>query len=142
MLYVDQLIFNLLQDYFRAATTCIRFFLGTSGNAAGSFKELHKRIYHLEDAKKHLDTLLKEKAIVKSTFVSHIGSQRTDDPFSAPLVQEVSISELKSHLNTVNLQIEVLNFFNKRPEKFEDEKGKIPTLFGNGRERSDVIARV
>ena len=97
---------------------CIRFFLGTSGSAAKSFKELHKRIFHLENAKKHLETLLKDKAVVKSSFVSHIGSQRTTDTFNAPLVQEVPISELKSHLNTINLQIKVLGFFNGRSESF------------------------
>jgi len=43
-----------LKDYFRAATTCIRFFLGASGSAARSFKELYRRMYHLENAKKAL----------------------------------------------------------------------------------------
>ena len=121
---------------------CIRFFLGTSGSAARSFKDLHKRVFHLENAKKHLETLLKDKAIVRSSFVSHIGSQRSSDSFSAPLVQEVPVSELKSHLNTINLQIKVLSFFNGRSESFEDGTGKVPTLFGNGKERSDLITKV
>jgi len=129
-----------LKDYFRAATTCIRFFLGASGSAARSFKELYRRMYHLENAKKHLEMLLKEKAITKSTFVSHVGSQPTVDPFSAPLVRDVPVSDLKSHLNTVLLQMKVLNFFNGRPEVFEDRKNNVPTLFGDGRERSHLIS--
>ena len=99
-------------------------------------------MYHLENAKKHLEMLLKEKAITKSTFVSHVGSQPTVDPFSAPLVRDVPVSDLKSHLNTVLLQMKVLNFFNGRPEVFEDRKSNVPTLFGDGRERSHLISFV
>lgn len=107
-----------------------------------SFKDLHKRIHHLETAKKHLETLLKDKAIVKSTFVSHIGSQRVGETMSAPLVQDVSVAELKSHMNTIDLQVKVLNFLNGRPDIFEDATGKVPTLFGNGKERSDLVSKV
>ena len=99
-------------------------------------------MYHLENAKKHLETLLREKAITKSTFVSHVGPQLTVDPFSAPLVRDVPVSDLKNHLNTVLLQIKVLNFFNGRSEVFEDRKRNVPTLFGDGRERSDLISLV
>lgn len=120
----------------------MRFFLGESSNVAQSFKELHKRIYHLENAKKHLEMLLKEKAIVRSTFVSHIGSQRTDEPVGVALVQEVTVAELKSHLNTVELQIKVLNFFSAKSDIFEETTKKVPTLFGNGKERSDVVSKV
>ena len=114
--------------------------MGESRNEARSFKELRKRIYHLENAKKHLESLLKEKAIVKSAFVSHIGSQRTEEAVNVPLVQEVSVAELKNHLNTIDLQIKVLNFIDGRSEIFTE--GKVPTLFGNGKERSDLVVMV
>eukprot|EP00795_Rhopilema_esculentum_P014543 gene14543-5610_t len=132
-----------LKDFFRAATTCVRFFLGDAGNPARSFKELYNRLDYLDRAKRHLETALKEKAIVKSTFVSHIGSLRTDDPESSSLIQEVPVSELKSHLNTIDLQIKVLNFFKERERVFnENIPGTVPTLFGRGQERAEVVSKL
>ena len=136
-------VFVFIQDFFRAATTCVRFFLGDAGNPARSFKDLYNRLDYLDRAKRHLETALKEKAIVKSTFVSHIGSLRTDEPESSSLIQEVPVSELKSHLNTIDLQIKVLNFFKERERVFnENVPGTVPTLFGKGQERAEVVSKV
>ena len=86
---------------------------------------------------------MKEKALVKSSFVSHIGSLRVDDPANPPLVQDVSVAELKNHLSTIALQMKVLRFFKEKDKIFNIElKGKVPTLFGNGKERADLVSLV
>lgn len=57
--------------------------------------------------------------------------------------QEIPTSELKRHLSTVNLQIDVTKFLcdvTTVGNSHGDQK--IPTLFGNGKERADLAIKV
>eukprot|EP00794_Sanderia_malayensis_P003215 gene3215-3692_t len=134
---------RFMKDHFRAAKTCIRFFLGTSGKPAGSFKELRSRLNYLDTAKAHLETLLKDRAILRQpTFVSHVHGSFLGDDKPVVVSQEASTSDVKSHLNTIDLQIKVLNFINKSKSSDAQVEGKVPTLFGNGKERGDLVSKL
>ena len=124
--------------------TCVRFYLGTSGSPAKSYAELHTRLRYLDQAKTHLESLLKERAVVKSSFVSHVGPAFLgDDKKHQTPIQEVSTTELKNHLNTVDLQIKVTDFFYNRGRSHAQETGKgQPTLFGHGKERAELVVKV
>ena len=61
----------------------------------------------------------------------------------------MSISELNSHVNTINLQTEVTNFIHQcavergGPGLVRASEGnRLPTLFGNGHVRAEVVVRV
>ncbi len=76
------------------------------------------------------------------TFVSHVGSFLGDDK-PAILMQEVSTSDVKNHLNTIDLQVKVLDFIQDKCKNTDTEvKGKVPTLFGNGKERGELVSKV
>lgn len=61
----------------------------------------------------------------------------------------MSLSELNSHVNTINLQIEVTNFFHQCAVERGglgllrvSEGTRLATLFGNGHMRAEVVVQV
>ncbi|XP_057314867.1 zinc finger FYVE domain-containing protein 26-like [Hydractinia symbiolongicarpus] len=130
-----------IKDFFRGALTCVRFYLGTASGPPSSYTDLYGRLSYLHLANKHLDHLVKERSN-RSSFVSHVGSSFMGDDKNLSN-QEIPTSELKRHLSTVNLQIDVTKFLcdvttvdNSHGDK------KIPTLFGNGKERADLAIKL
>ena len=113
-----------------------------SGRPASSYEELHKRLHHLQKATKHLERLITERSN-KSSFVSHVGSSFLGEEKNQILNQEISTSKLKQHLSTVNLQIGVTNFMqNVKSLQPENKRNIVPTLFGNGKERAELVVMV
>ena len=112
--------------------------MGTNGQPPSSFGDLVSRKKHLQDASKYLEIVLKDRS---SGFVSHIPSFLADEKLLTN--REISISEMKRYLTTVNLQMEVTEFM----YNLEEKEGKIAekpisTLFGNGKERAELAVKV
>jgi len=130
-----------IKDYYRAALTCVRFYLGTTaGQPATCFKDLYRRIKYLQLANQHLDNLLKERHS-RSSFVSHVGSSFLNEDSNK---QQEPTSEIKRYSNTINLQLSVMDYlfdskYLLREERCEE---KVPTLFGNGKERAELAIKL
>ena len=81
----------------------------------------------------------------KSSFVSHVGSSFLGDDKNISN-QDIPTSKLKQHLNTVNLQNDVTIFLNNTKATDTSLSGfstsQLPTLFGNGKERTELIVSV
>ncbi|XP_012560340.2 zinc finger FYVE domain-containing protein 26 isoform X1 [Hydra vulgaris] len=128
-----------IKDYFRAALTCVRFYLGTNGQPPCSFGDLISRKKHLLNASKYLEVVIKDRS---SGFVCHIGASFLGDE-KLHANREISISEMKRYLITVNMQMEVTEFmYNLEVTGGKYEGKPIPTLFGNGKERSELAVKI
>ncbi|XP_065670039.1 uncharacterized protein LOC100197921 isoform X5 [Hydra vulgaris] len=128
-----------IKDYFRAALTCVRFYLGTNGQPPCSFGDLISRKKYLLNASKYLEVVLKDRS---SGFVCHIGASFLGDE-KLHANREISISEMKRYLITVNMQMEVTEFmYNLEVTGGKYEGKPIPTLFGNGKERSELAVKI
>ena len=122
--------------------------MGTAGQPPKSYIDLNRRLTYLQKASKHLEHLIKERT-TRSSFVSHVGSSFLGDD-KAVSNQEIPTGKLKQHLNTVNLQIDVTSFLNSKPTDSgggvpttkPSPNAPIPTLFGNGKERTELIVSV
>lgn len=65
-------------------------------------------------------------------------------------ITSINLSELTSHVNTINLQIEVTNFIHKCCLEGGNVSGlrassdgeKLPTLFGNGHAKAELAIQV
>jgi len=122
--------------------------LGTAGQPPTSYIDLHRRLTYLQKGSKHLEHLIKERT-TRSSFVSHVGSSFLGDD-KAVSNQEIPTGKLKQHLNTINLQIDVTSFLNTKPSdgggsvsmNNSSSNAPIPTLFGNGKERTELIVSV
>lgn len=115
------------------------------GQPATSYTELNKRLPYLQKAAKHLDNLIKERS-VRSSFVSQVGSSFLGEDKNQFSNQDIPTSKLKQHLSTVNLQIDVTNFLNSSKlsdgETSKQKNSSVPTLFGNGKERAELVVMV
>ena len=89
---------------------------------------------YLHLASSHLENVLKEKN--RSKFVVGYSLLSEDKETN----KEVPISDIKRHLSTIKLQIEVTNFVTS-PEHQIDLK-KVFTLFGNGKERAELVVQL
>lgn len=129
-LYELQLV---VKDLFRAALTCVRFFLGI-GDPPRSYSQLSSRLKYLNLASSHLESLLKDRS--RSNFV--VGYSLLSE--EKGMNQEVPISDIKRHLYTIKLQIEVTNFITSPVSLFDMKK--VLTLFGNGKERAELVVQL
>ena len=144
-----------LQDFFRAAQTCIRFYEGTAGGPVTSYEDLYSRLHYLEEAKQHIEAVIAEKKSPKGTVNTVFAYLRQRSTTSVKSVGEepshltMSLSELNSHMNTINLQIEVTSFMHQCAVDRgglgllrATEGNRLPTLFGNGHVRAEVVVQV
>lgn len=114
--------------------------MGTAGQKPTSFADLYRRIKYLKLANQHLESLIKERS--KGSFVSHVGATFLgDDKHSS---QDVPTGEVKFHASTINLQLKVMEYLHDIHylEREQRESKKIPTLFGNGKERAELVIEV
>ena len=144
------------KDYFRAAQTCIRFYEGATGNyAVTSYEDLFPRLHYLEEAKRHIEAVITEKKSTKGTvntvfaYLRQRGTASAKSTAEEPSHVTMSLSELNSHVNTINLQIEVTNFFHQCVVERGglgllrvSEGTRLATLFGNGHMRAEVVVQV
>lgn len=144
------------KDYFRAAQTCIRFYEGATGNhAVTSYEDLFPRLRYLEEAKRHIEAVITEKKSTKGTvntvfaYLRQRGTASAKSTAEEPSHVTMSLSELNSHVNTINLQIEVTNFFHQCVVERGglgllrvSEGTRLATLFGNGHMRAEVVVQV
>lgn len=120
-----------------------------------SYDDLYSRLHYLEEAKQHIETVIAEKKSPKGTLNTVFAYLRQRSTGSVKSVTEepshfaMSLSELNSHLNTINLQIEVTNFMHQcAVERVgpcllrASEGSRLPTLFGNGHVRGDMVVQV
>lgn len=154
LLIVQKLFFP--KDYFRAALTCIRFYEGATGNhAVTTYEELFPKLHYLEEAKRHIEAVIVEKKSTKgavNTVVAYLrqrGTATAKSTAEEPSHVTMSLSELNSHVNTINLQIEVTNFFHQCAVERGglgllrvSEGTRLATLFGNGHMRAEVVVQV
>ena len=152
--YCSKIIFP--KDSFRAALTCIRFYEGATGNhAVTTYEELFPRLHYLEEAKCHIEAVIAEKKSTKgavNTVVAYLrqrGTATAKCTAEEPSHVTMSLSELNSHVNTINLQIEVTNFFHQCAVERGglgllrvSEGTRLATLFGNGHMRAEVVVQV
>lgn len=144
-----------MRDFFRAAQTCIRFYEGVAGGPVTSYEDLYSRMHYLEEAKQHIETVIAEKKSPKGTVNTVFAYLRQRSTGSVKSLTEepshlaMSLSELNSHLNTINLQIEVTNFMHQCAVDRgglgllrASEGSRLPTLFGNGHIRGDMVVQV
>lgn len=145
-----------MKDFFRAAQTCIRFYEGATGrHGFTSYEELFPRLHYLEEAKRHIEAVIAEKKSTKGTvntvfaYLRQRGTSSVKGVAEEPSHHLMSISELNSHVNTINLQTEVTNFIHQcavergGPGLVRASEGnRLPTLFGNGHVRAEVVVRV
>ena len=77
----------------------------------------------------------------RSSFVSYVGpSFLTEDKVN----QEVPVKDVKHRLYTIQLQVDVTTFFNSGVVvgRGGDDVLKVFTLFGNGKERAELVVQV
>ena len=78
----------------------------------------------------------------RSSFVSYVGpSFLSEDKAN----EEVPIKDVKHRLYTIQLQVDVTTFFSstqRRRGREDDDTLKVYTLFGNGKERSELVVQV
>lgn len=142
------------QDFFRAAQTCIRFFDGTMGSTATSYSDLFSRLDYLGKASSHIEAVIVEKKSSRGSTLSATSWLRSHSNLRRKSSEEmhhtsITLSELTSHVNTINLQIEVTNFLHKCcseggyiSELRVSNDEKLPTLFGNGHAKAELAIQV
>jgi len=144
-----------MRDFFRAAQTCIRFYEGVAGGPVTSYEDLYSRLRYLEEAKQHIEAVIAEKKSPKGTVNTVFAYLRQRSTASVKSVSEepsyltMSLSELNSHMNTINLQMEVTSFMHQCAVDRgglgllrATEGNRLPTLFGNGHVRGEVVVQV
>jgi len=144
-----------MRDFFRAAQTCIRFYEGVAGGPVTSYEDLYSRLYHLEEAKHHIEAVIAEKKSPKGTvntvfaYLRQRGTASAKSAVEEPSHVTMSLSELNNHLNTINLQTEVTNFMHQSAVERgglgilrASEGSRMPTLFGNGHVRGEMAVQV
>lgn len=120
-----------------------------------SYEDLYSRLHYLEEAKQHIETVIAEKKSPKGTVNTVFAYLRQRSTTSVKSVSEepshltMSLSELNSHLNTINLQMEVTLFMHQCAVERgglgllrATEGSRLPTLFGNGHVRGDMVVQV
>lgn len=134
-LYALQLF---MEDYLRAAVTSIQFF---ESPPASGYSELHQRLAHLAEARKHLETYLSKY----TTWEGH-RSNRTSTQVLAMAPKEVN-----RNVSMVNMQIDITRFLSTReteqekllqPRQKDNADCVAPTLFGDTPMKSDLACLV
>ena len=122
-----------------------------------TYEGLHSRLSFLTRAKFHVETVISERKTPKGSIAS-AGASLLRRTHSVPEKSSTSddmaqlsltMSELKSYLNTINLQMEVTSFVHKCLSESggvssvrEGKDGRLPTLFGNPQKRGEVATQV
>ena len=109
-----------------------------SDREVSTYDKLSLRLRFLDLARSHLENLLKERNM-RSSFVSHVSSSFLRED-KVGIHQEVPTIDVQHHLNTINLQMEVTKFFNSGISDIG--KTKFVTLFGNGKERAEIVIQI
>lgn len=120
-----------------------------------SYEDLFSRLHHLEEAKRHIETVIAEKKSPKGTvntvfaYLRQRGTASAKNATEEPSHVAMSLSELNSHVNTIILQIEVTNFMHKCAVERggtgllrASDGSRLPTLFGNGHVRGELVVQV
>ena len=120
-----------------------------------SYEDLFSRLHYLEEAKQHIEAVIAERKSPKGTVNTVFAYLRQRSTTSVKSVAEepshltMSLSELNSHLNTINLQMEVTSFLHQCAVDRgglgilrATEGNRLPTLFGNGHFRAEVVVQV
>lgn len=120
-----------------------------------SYEDLFSRLYYLEQAKHHIEAVIAEKKSPKGTvntvfaYLRQRGTASTKSAAEEPSHVTMSLSELNSHVNTINLQTEVTNFMHQCAVERgglgllrASEGSRLPTLFGNGHVRGEMVVQV
>lgn len=120
-----------------------------------SYEDLYSRLHYLEEAKLHIEAVIAEKKSPKGTVNTVFAYLRQRSTTSLKSVAEepshltMSLSELNSHMNTINLQMEVTSFMHQCAVDRgglgllrATEGSRLPTLFGSGHVRGEVVVQV
>lgn len=120
-----------------------------------SYEDLYSRLHYLEEAKQHIEAVIAEKKSPKGTVNTVFAYLRQRSTTSVKSVSEepsyltMSLSELNSHMNSINLQMEVTSFMHQCAVDRgglgllrATEGNRLPTLFGNGHVRAEVVVQV
>ena len=120
-----------------------------------SYEDLYSRLHYLDKAKQHIEDVIAEKRSPKGTvsYVSSFLRQRSTGGAKGtgdePLEHVMSLSDLNSHLNTINLQVEVTIFMHRCAVEAGGVSGvraiqddRLPTLFGKGHVRAETVVQV
>ena len=120
-----------------------------------SYEDLYSRLHYLEEAKQHIETVIAEKKSPKgtvNTVFAYLRQRSTTSVKGAaeePSHLTMSLSELNSHMNTINLQTEVTSFMHQCAVDRgglgllrATDGSRLPTLFGNGHVRGEVVVQV
>ena len=123
-----------------------------AGGPVTSYEDLYSRLRYLEEAKQHIEAVIAEKKSPKGTVNTVFAYLRQRSTASVKSVSEepsyltMSLSELNSHMNTINLQMEVTSFMHQCAVDRgglgllrATEGNRLPTLFGNGHVRGEVV---
>lgn len=134
-LYAVQLF---MEDYLRAAVTSIQFF---ESPPASGYSELHQRLAHLAEARRHLETYLSKYTTWEGHRSNRTGTQ----------VLAMAPKEVNRNVSMVNMQIDITRFLSAR----ETEQEKLllpcqrdsadcitPTLFGDAAMKRDLACLV
>ena len=122
-----------------------------------SYEGLHSRLPFLVKAKSHIETVIAERKTPKGSMAA-AGASLLRRSHSLPgksssaedmANMTLTVSELNSYLNTINLQMEVTHFVHSCLSESggvsgvkEGKDGRLPTLFGNPQIRGEVAAQV
>ena len=120
-----------------------------------SYEDLYSRLHYLEEAKHHIEAVIAEKKSPKGTvntvfaYLRQRGTASARSTAEEPSHVTMSLSELNSHANTINLQTEVTHFMHQCAVERgglgllrASEGIRLPTLFGNGHVRGEVVVQV
>ncbi|XP_066585394.1 uncharacterized protein Sptz isoform X2 [Prorops nasuta] len=135
-----------MQDYIRAAMTCIRFYI----NNANSYADLCSRADFLINAQKHLESELHIEHLSRKRRKSVVSTSGSQVSFK----MEMEPSEIDKHINTICRQMEVAKFLMNAEIEGRDPKqllnlfpsmdydgnvdSVMPSLFGNQREKTHL----
>ncbi|CAI8002630.1 Zinc finger FYVE domain-containing protein 26, partial [Geodia barretti] len=116
ILYQTQLY---MRDFIRAGMTCIKFFIGFSGRST-TITDLFSRRHYLITALRHFQSALDAKQRAHGDRTPGVGRGRGggylrsggEDPHLslATSTKNMSVSDLKSHITTIELQMRVTEF--------------------------------
>lgn len=118
-----------LQDFLRAATTCVMFF--QSGSASNSYHDYFDRLHYLEDAQKYL--------------LSYLGKVAPNPDQTSKIRLQMPIEDVRRYLRTIQLQVLITQLLGSKASKTVEERRSstssyLPTLFGNAQAKTDLIS--
>ncbi|KAI4468931.1 zinc finger fyve domain-containing protein 26 [Holotrichia oblita] len=146
---------QFIGDFVRAAMTCIKFY----SHEISCFEEFHNRVQYLQNARVHLKQELEQEQWVD---VQSVSSLQSSDAFeeksisNPALVMKMNTKEVSKHLNTIQLQIEAVEFLTiceqagtsvsdtiidiqiPNASNLPGDALKLPTLFGSTYEKMQL----